>query len=326
MIYCSKGKILKIFEMVMILSLFLVSCSNSLQPTQNSSATSISDFTPPTGTPFPETLTIAPIPTPTLYPSLDTDSATELVFHLLNDRSNCRLPCWWKIVPTKTTSQDARSFLNSFSSIASTNFTDNDHGSMHLKIPNGEGLLNLVIEYDGINATINTQVVIISQVVKNENGGYDQIFDDPAFAKAAQSFMLVEILKSYGVPKEVLVSTYSLQPLGWPIFFDIQLFYPENGFLIAYGSLMEFSTKGYIKGCPSKGSISIGLWEPGKYSSIHDLPKNIRNNFSSFSLSSYRQIDEATDMSIQDFYNVFKNDDGTMCLETPSNLWPIPGQ
>ena len=95
---------------------------------------------------------------------------------------------------------------------------------------------------------------------------------------------------------------------------------------MVYHSVMESSQNGFIKGCPSKANISIGLWKPEKYLSINDLPEYIRKNISSFSLSSYLQIDKATNMSLQDFYNAFKNDDGTLCLETPSNLWPLPGQ
>lgn len=316
----------RIFEIAVVWSLLLVSCNNSSQPTQNSTTTPILNFTRQTNTPFPKTPTLTLAPTSTLYPTLDTESANELVFQLLKDNANCRLPCWWGITPTVTTSQDARSFLNSFSSIASTNSTGNDDGSMLLDIPNGNGLLSPYIAYDSIDGVVNKLTIGIGQLIKNENGGYDQVHDDPAFAKAVQSFMLPEILSSYGQPKEVLISTYSLQPLGWPVLFDIQLFYPERGFLMVYHSLMEFSGSGYIKGCPSKSNISIGLWEPGKYLSITDIPGNIRNNISSFSLSSYLQVDEATNMSIQDFYDTFKNNDGTLCLETPSSLWPFPGQ
>jgi len=316
----------KICEMVIVLSLLLMSCNNSLQSTQNSTATPILNFVPQTNTPIAKTPTITPIPASTLHPALNAESANKLALQLLNDNSNCRLPCWWGIIPTITTSQDAISFLNSFSSIASTNSTDNDGGYMILKIPNGNGLLSPFIEYNSIDGVINTLIVGISQIVKNENGGYDEVYDDPAFARATQFLSLPEILRSYGQPKEVLISTYSLQPLGWPVFFDIQLFYPEHGFLMAYNSLMEFSGSGYIKGCPSKSNIAIGLWEPGKYLSINDLPGNIRNNISSFPLSSYLQVNEATDMSIQDFYDTFKNDEGTLCLETPSSLWPFPGQ
>lgn len=312
----------KICITAILLSLLMVSCNNSLQPTQNSSTIPTLDFSPPTDTPFVKPPTV----TATLHPILNSESATELVFQLLKNNSNCQLPCWWGIIPTTTTSQDAMSFLNSFSSIASRNSMENDHGSIRLQIPNGGGLLSPFVEYDSIDGIVDSLVIGISQLAKNENGGYDEVHDDPAFATATQLFMLPEILKSYGQPKEVLISTYSLQPLGWPVFFDIQLFYPEHGFLMVYHSVMEFSRNSFIKGCPSKGNISIGLWKPEKYLSMNDLPENIRNNISSFSLSSYLQIDEATNMSIQDFYDTFKNEGDILCLETPSNLWPLPGQ
>jgi hypothetical protein len=305
----------KIYRMAILLSVLMVSCNDSSQPTQSS-----------TTTPFAKPPTVTPIPSATLYPILNSENANELVFQLLKDNSNCHLSCWWGIIPTTTTSQDAISFLNSFSSIASRNSLENEHGSMRLQIPNGRGFLSPFVEYDSIDGIVDSLVVGISQLAKNENGGYEEVHDDPAFATAVQLFMLPEILKFYGQPKEVLISTYSLQPLRWPVLFDIQLFYPEHGFLIVYHSVMEFSRNGFIKGCPSTGNISIGLWKPEKYLSMNDLPENIRNNISSFSLSSYLQIDEVTNMNIQDFYDTFKDDNGTLCLETPSNIWPLPGQ
>jgi hypothetical protein len=311
---------------IAIILLLLVGCNDAPQPTRISTKTPVLEVLSRTQTPSEKTPTSTTTQAPTMQLTLSTESAKELALQRLRDNSNCRLPCWWGINPNITTLQDARSILNPFSSLASTNSIDNDHGSMRLRIPNGEGLLYLVVEYDGIDAKVNTLIVTLSQLAKNKNGDYEQTFAEPAFAQATQSFQLTEILRSYGQPKQIMISTYSSQPLGWPVFFDIQLFYPDHGFLIAYESLMVSSTNGNVKGCPSKSNINIGLWEPGKYSSINDVPENMRNNISAFPLSSYLQIDEATKMSIQDFYETFKNDNGTLCLETPANLWPMPGQ
>jgi hypothetical protein len=305
----------------------MVSCNNSQQPTQILPVTSTIAFTSETNTPSVEPPAITSVPSSTLYPTLDSEGTYELVFHLLQDNSDCKLPCWWGITPGVTASQDAISFLNSFSFVASTDSTHNaTSGYISLDIPNGGGLLSTFIDYDSIDGIINTLIVGVSQIIKNQDGGYDQVYDDPAFAQATQFLSMPEILRSYGQPKEVMLATYSLQPLGWPVVFDLQLFYPEQGFLMVYHSLMEFSRDGYIQGCPAKSNISIGLWEPGKYLSINDLPGNIRNNISSFPLSAYLQVNEATDMSIQDFYDAFKNDEGILCLETPTSLWPFPGQ
>lgn len=199
-----------------------------------------------------------------------------------------------------------------------------DHGSIRLQVPNGIGVLSPYVEYDSYNDTVNLLIIGMSQLVLNNNGGYDEVYDDPAFAQAVKPLMLSEILKSYGQPEEILVSTYSLQPLGWTVLFDVQLFYPEHGFLIVFHSLMEFTEDGYIMGCPIKSNISMGIWEPKKYPALDSVPQNIRNNISAFSLSEYLRIDEATDMSIQDFYNLFK-DNETLCLKTPPGVWHFPG-
>jgi hypothetical protein len=315
----------QIYLILLALLLMLAGCNNSSQPSQDSRATSSPNSLPPTNTPFLEPSTMTPVPTSTLHPTLSAEGAYELVLQLLEDNSNCQLPCWWGITPSVTRSQDAISFLNSFSPVIAGSSMRIDRGGMRLQIPNGDGLLSTSIEYNSIDGIVDSLRIGVSQLVQNENGGYDDVHGDPDFARATQALMLPEILKTYGQPKEVLISTYSLQPLGWPVFFDIQLFYPEHGFLMVYHTLMEFSHDEYIKGCPSNSAISIGLWEAGKYSSVNDVPRNIRDNISIFSLSSYLPLNEATDMSIQDFYDAF-SDDEELCLETPSSLWPFPGQ
>jgi PBP1b-binding outer membrane lipoprotein LpoB len=68
----------KICEMAIVLSLLLVGCNNSLQPSQNSSATPRLDLSPQTNTPFAKTPTITPIPTSTLHAALDAESANKL--------------------------------------------------------------------------------------------------------------------------------------------------------------------------------------------------------------------------------------------------------
>jgi len=317
---------IKFNKFVLFFSILVISCTASSQTPQVSQITITLDTPTQTNTPRIETPTAAPIATATLYPALNSEDAYELVFQLLKDNSNCKLPCWWGITPNETTSQDAISFLNSFSLIASTYSMRIDRGGMILRIPNGDDILSPYIGFNSIDGNIETLTVGVSQVTKTENGGYEEVYDDPAFAKAIHSLTLPEILKSYGSPKEVLIATYSLQPLGWPAFFEIQLFYPNHGFLIVYHTLMEFAKNEYIQGCPSKGSIGISLWEADKYASIKDIPNEIRENVSGFSLSTYLQIDKATNMNTESFYNSFKNDDGTLCLETPSVLWPFPGQ
>lgn len=315
-------------QFMFILSILLTGfgCTSSSQTPQVAEATIALDASAQTNTPDVETSTPTPFSTPTLYPALNSEDAYELVFQLLKDNSNCKLPCWWGITPNETTSQDAISFLNSFSLIASTYSMRIDRGGMILQVPNGDDILSPYIGFNSIDGIITTLTVGVSQISQNEGGGYDQVYDDPAFINSTHSLMLPEILKLYGPPKEVLIATYSLQPLGWPAFFEIQLFYPNHGFLIVYYTLMEFAKDEYIQGCPSKGNIGIGLWESEKYASIKDIPNHIRENISGFSLSSYLQIDKATNMSIENFYNTFKNDNGTLCLETPYALWPFPGQ
>lgn len=311
-------------KVLVLLMLVATNCKNYSEPYTNAQMTPSPEYFLQTNTPFIATSTVTFVPTSTLQPVLNTENAEEMIFRLLKDNANCQLPCWWGITPAETTSQDAISILNAFSAISSRNSLRKDHGSMRLQVPNGTGVLSTFIEYDSPNDTIDSMVIGIAQLAENQNGEYVEVYNSLAFAQATKSLLLPDILKSYGLPEEILVSTYSLQPLGSPVFFDIQLFYPNYGFLSVYHSLMEFSRDGYLKGCPEDGNINLAVWTPKKFPTIDDVPISIRNNISQFPLSSYLDIGKATNMSIQDFYNAFIVDE-KLCLETPSDIWPFPG-
>lgn len=74
----------------------------------------ISTLTPSPTTP-PIFATAAAVPT------LKAEDANKRLLELLEISGDCHLPCWWGIIPEKTTSQDAAAILNSFSTISLKN-------------------------------------------------------------------------------------------------------------------------------------------------------------------------------------------------------------
>jgi hypothetical protein len=105
---------------------------------------------------------------------------------------------------------------------------------------------------------------------------------------------------------------------SWPFFLII--LYPEQGFYLEY-AMERISTGAEFLGCPSKSFFSIVTWSPSNskaYSKIIEYPNGGGN------LTSYKEISEATSLSADEFYQMFKSPKNTRCIRTPIDTWPNP--
>lgn len=112
-------KPIKLFPIVILV--FAFGCQPVISVNTSTSSTStpqIYTATPsrtPTKTPtITATVTIEPMPTP--LPTLNSREASLAVQKLLLENGNCQLPCWWGIVPGKTSWENTRKFLSPFAS------------------------------------------------------------------------------------------------------------------------------------------------------------------------------------------------------------------
>ena len=80
-------------------------------------------------------LFITPLPSPSLPPE---DASGEVLKRLKGD-SACRFPCFWGLVPGRTSISETTTFLDRFGSMGALHFSDN-MGSMHIKTPIREGV------------------------------------------------------------------------------------------------------------------------------------------------------------------------------------------
>ena len=146
---------------------------------------------------------------------------------------------------------------------------------------------------------------------------------NPSYAEAMKYYMPPQILTNYGMPPQVLVATYSNDQQRpdvtvWPFFLSI--IYPEQGIYIKYEMFRQTSADKFI-GCPAKSFVSVAVWSPGDDEAFSRVVQAMNNGGD---LSSYKTIDSSTDMTVDEFYEIFRNSDNTMCLETPIETWPNP--
>ncbi len=278
---------------------FLESSTSEEKATPSSIVTQTHTVTP--------TFTVVPTQTITWTPNptLSKQDAGKLVLDLIKNNGNCRLPCWWGLTPGGTTWIEAKQFLATFvSSIEQgeggifsedgKNYYYATNYSVHYEIPGYP---------DGAGALFNVSNGIISSI----EFGY----------KIPDNFQLHNLLEDYGQPGKVFLQTYSNAPFyPWP--FRVILYYPDNHF-IAFFEMDAQEQGDILLGCPQKIYPSLSLFSADRIMPDQDIEAW---TISPDSTNQLKEIGEASELSIEDFYNIYLNPNASECIETPKGIWP----
>jgi len=292
----------------MIITLTVTSCENTVTtqaPTKIATPTFIpippSTYTP-TSSPTPTTLPLTFTPLPTLEPK----EALAKVRELLKTNKGCKLPCFWGIIPGHTSWDEAKDFLETFSSQSETlNFT---------KSP---GVFSDFYYTQDDNTLVNLH---LSMIVKN-----DLIQEISVMDFDAPTYHLAEFLANNGMPDQIWLLTYKQVSYGGGdvVPFLIYLFYKDAQMIVAYGYGQGTVSSDQIEGCVD-GSPSLYMWSLGNPLTFQEASK----------LGGYSQptdklleISDATQgkMDANKFFETFKESGVEPCFQTPKNLWPFGG-
>lgn len=310
MIHRGWEKLKKIFEMVIILLLLLVGCNNSLQPTRNSLATPTFDSLPKVNTPFVKTATIMPTSIP--FPTLSAEASKQKLQSLLDKNGNCKLPCWWEIMPGETKLSDAINILATYvPKIETRNVNYMDAIGSH----NG---VAAVIYYKPKNEDFDA-----------ESSGFFEMFaeDDivitvSIYKDLTSNFSLATILNDYGKPQDVYVNSLPASPTG-EVPFSVILYYPEQGILAEYYNLYGGASivNDKVNICPQALFPILKLWSP-----LNALVSEVeRNSFLESEKQNFygqfRNLTDVTNMNIEVFYKTFRQANTHDCIVTSSDIW-----
>jgi hypothetical protein len=246
-------------------------------------------------TPIPVSETSTPLPTFTL------EQARSYVLDLLNTNGNCRLPCWWGIIPGHTNWQEASRVLKTF--------------SIHFSVyPIQDGLYAEVsfptpMEVPYAYELFQSYLIIDDVVQEIEVYNYD----------FASHYYLPEFLKTYGQPEEIWIRTE--QPgvrSSGP--FELVLFYPSQGILMNTPGGDGSIEGNIIRNCLRNMNWPfLYLWSPEQQKTFIEAEQQyLTYPDSTFFLSLF----EATGMTVEEFYENFIDPETAVCLETPLDLWP----
>jgi hypothetical protein len=253
----------------------------------------------PTATP---TFVATQQPTSTSAATLPVNQAKTKVLELLKTNKGCKLPCWWGITAGHTSWDEAKSFLDVFSSESTTVFfsESSDFFSNFYFDINGENILGMNLEL-----FVNNDIVRTLKVMD---------FDTP-------TYHLAEFLRVNGKPDQIWVLTHSLgqdNETGFVVF----LFYKEQQMIAAYGKGRATIGATWITGC-IKSSPAIFIWSLDKPFAFAEAAHLFGVNVDE---ATYIEISEATERALnaEKFYQRFRDPTLTPCFRTPKNLWPTP--
>ncbi len=144
----------------------------------------------------------------------------------------------------------------------------------------------------------------------------------PILGNAWTSILYIKFSPTRVVPDSVLLSTLSEFPTrrGMPGLFSLILLYPEQGIIVKYTTEMRVVGKN-VEGCMQNANIEMDLFPPGDANAFYQQLALTTDKPGQ--MAYHKPIEEVTSLSIDDFYNTFRQQTDE-CLVTPASLWPTP--
>ena len=272
--------------------------THTVEVSQIDTRTSVPSTSTPSPTPRPPTITLTLTPTftltPTSEPTLDRTHVSLLVEDLLVTNGNCLHPCFWGLVPGKTTYDEVRRFFQHLG--RKDDYTE--------KNARGE-----IVHYDTsfrVKDAIPVSIVLElkSEVVENISIFIGGFYEPGVSREDWSAYSLKSMLQVYGVPTKVGFSVS--QPTEPPF----------NTGLVGYSYIVFFEEPNvtyFFQGGQIRAGKSYRVcpMSPKEYASFSWLfiGKNPYGDF-----SGWVDLSEATTLTPEDFYKLFtQGDDGT-CL------------
>ena len=254
----------------------------------------------PTAT-ITKTATFEPI-IRTRVPSLEINEARLLAADLLQTNGGCNLPCWWGLVPGKTEWKEAEDFLAPMAFVFFINeLEDITYADVKIPVPAEIHERGYILQdYSIVNGRIR-------DITIHETG------ELPAFDFS-------QILRDYGMPEGIWLRTFSTAFRGdLPI--EITLFYPQQGILATYSEFEAQIIGGNVTTCTllKQSNPILSLWSPENDMTFEETIKLFNRYVKDMP---FLPLDEATGISVQDFYEFHSKPNANPCIKTPADLWP----
>lgn len=244
--------------------------------------------------------------TPTMEPTLNAEQKEYKVTSWLQNNGGCRLPCFWGYRPGETNWEEMKIDLTQ-KGFGWSGPYGQDHN----------------IYYTGLD--FQKSNVVVSMGVLVSYGKVDGLgigLGGNDLPTKAQNYTIPHLIQSLGIPSRILIETQNMEGLLFTGY-SLILFYDDKGIGLKYSGSAEI-LRDAIMICPAAkvtgNSVNLNLQNSTSKRRIDDL-SGLFGAQATFSLP----IEKATDISIDDFYNMVIGNSSTKCFQTPKDKWPISG-
>ncbi|MFO7541080.1 MAG: hypothetical protein R6X32_23815 [Chloroflexota bacterium] len=226
----------------------------------------------------------------TPLPTLEGEELEIAIAELLANPMNCDVPCWWGAIPGITSLNEIKHSISPYS------FDLYEHQV------NGEVVyLRLGIGYIEERNDFSVRVAY--------NFSHSILIGITAYSPSISEF-----LAEYGSPDEVWLETMSFELEGG-LPFRLNLVYMQEGMAAGYvvdGNIQN----GMVIGCfAEKQTGRLRLIMPNNVISHKDFSPIFEQD------RHYLRLEEATDITIDDFMQIFRDHTQPQCIKTPAELW-----
>lgn len=261
------------------------------------------------------TFTISPAPshvppTATFLPTLDKIglSNQEIVIQLLLDNGGCDWPCWWGIIPGQTSWESASGYLSGFAESLKLYQVRHKiwwyYGKFHVSVEGEE------FPTYGVSFRVNSNQIV------------DRIYTTSLWDIETPYNNLASVLNKYGPPDEIWIHAKARTQIG-PLFSYV-LFWGDIGFLTLKQDLHATLVQDeYLRLCPQNftNSPRIWVWNPEENLGFEDIADGSIINISEAVKVEYLQLEEISDMTVEEFYNVYLDPQTDFCFLIDRDPW-----
>ncbi|MCP4611309.1 MAG: hypothetical protein GY845_21570 [Planctomycetes bacterium] len=259
--------------------------------------------------------------------SLSPDAEDALLVDMLAGNAGCELPCWWGITPGATRWADAQQQFLSYGKSVSSWKAEPDWGiphsvglfGRHDPSPFDYVLVHSIYEQDGIVSLIG---------VRGHVPGWpaDEWVVPQHFVLDWQRYTLDQTLARFGKPSQVLLHYWNEDDAP----FSVGVLYEDRGVLIEYMGLTQRDRSveryGPITICPVREHLTdINAWLKSPELQADVTLDDVFRRFGGGYLSLLRfystpTLEEAAEMSVDEFYETFQNPDTDVCFQVRPEL------
>jgi hypothetical protein len=344
-------KFLQIYRVILLILVIISGCAtpetqDQIQLTATTGSFPEATQTYPVGATATQTLprkqpTLSHTPTKTLLPptltsqpTLNVSQEKKLLQGLLQNNGNCRLPCLWGITPGISGLDSLYRILSPFNNISIPKdfYIDKSSreasGSATFILWRDKIRVPIIFSYYITGASIDYLTLNFEAGRESEEGAnliIKAVDGDPFFLQTLAYYRLSNILAKYGMPSEVIIAPFPddpQYPADTVIPFSFVLFYKTEGIFLEYISAREKSGQSFV-GCPTRsGYLSVIVWDPRQNVSTTEIASKTSGvGINSMNVDYFQPLENATTMTLQDFYKIFKDPSNTTCIETSVDVW-----